>query len=65
MHPAHRRKALRLAEFDRLLTETVQAVTRPARDRLRLDLAFSPQNAARTADLAARRATAAPSSPSP
>ncbi|GLX96735.1 hypothetical protein [Herbidospora sp. NBRC 101105] len=47
-------RPLRLAEFDGLFAEAVQSVTRPDETRLRLDLVFSPENAARTADLAAR-----------
>jgi hypothetical protein len=45
---------LRVAEFDALFTETVQDVTRPERTRLRLELVFSPEAAARAAELAAR-----------
>ncbi len=47
-------RPLRLAEFDGLFAEAVQSVTRPDQTRLRLDLVFSPENAARTADLVAR-----------
>ncbi|WP_090764550.1 hypothetical protein [Nonomuraea maritima] len=45
---------LRIAEFDALFADAVWGVARPERVRLRLDLAFSPDNAARAADLAAR-----------
>ncbi|WP_197093419.1 hypothetical protein [Nonomuraea sp. SBT364] len=45
---------LRVAEFDALFAEAVQGVARPDRTRLRLDLVFSPGNAARAAELAAR-----------
>lgn len=45
---------LRLAEFDALFAGVVQAVTRPDHTRLRLDLVFSPGNAARAAELTAR-----------
>ncbi|MFF0312157.1 hypothetical protein ACFYSC_32370 [Streptosporangium sp. NPDC004379] len=45
---------LRVAEFDALFTETVQGVTRPEHTRLRLELVFSRDNAARAAELAAR-----------
>lgn len=45
---------LRVAEFDALLTEAVEAVRRPGRERLRLELAFSPEHVARAAELAAR-----------
>ncbi|XVQ89484.1 hypothetical protein ACQP2K_19315 [Microbispora siamensis] len=47
-------KPLRMAEFDALFAEAVQAVRRPGRERLRLELVFSPEHAARTAELAAR-----------
>ncbi|MDX3108154.1 hypothetical protein ACIBO5_57825 [Nonomuraea angiospora] len=43
-----------MAELDALFTETVQAVTRPEHTRLRLELVFSPEAAARAAELAAR-----------
>jgi hypothetical protein len=45
---------LRVAEFDGLFAEAVQALSRPDEARLRLELVFSPQNAARAAELAAR-----------
>ncbi|WP_326642508.1 hypothetical protein OIE67_20060 [Nonomuraea fuscirosea] len=45
---------LRVAEFDALFTEAVQAVQRPEPTRLRLELVFSPEHAARAAELAAR-----------
>ncbi|NUP38979.1 MAG: hypothetical protein HOY76_18670, partial [Streptomyces sp.] len=45
---------LRVAEFDDLFADAVQGVARPERTRLRLDLVFSPDNAARTAELTAR-----------
>jgi hypothetical protein len=45
---------LRVAEFDALFTEAVQALSRPDRTRLRLELVFSPDNAARAAELTAR-----------
>ncbi|WP_326631783.1 hypothetical protein OIE67_44225 [Nonomuraea fuscirosea] len=45
---------LRVAEFDALFAEAVQAVQRPERTRLRLELVFSPDHAARAAELAAR-----------
>ncbi|MFF0311909.1 hypothetical protein ACFYSC_31105 [Streptosporangium sp. NPDC004379] len=45
---------LRVAEFDALFTEAVQAVRRERPTRLRLELAFSPGHAARAAELAAR-----------
>uniref|UniRef100_UPI003F495028 hypothetical protein n=1 Tax=Nonomuraea bangladeshensis TaxID=404385 RepID=UPI003F495028 len=45
---------LRVAEFDALFAEAVQTVQRPERTRLRLELVFSPDNAARTAELATR-----------
>ncbi|MGP3962740.1 hypothetical protein ACTWPT_42785 [Nonomuraea sp. 3N208] len=45
---------LRVAEFDGLFAEAVQALSRPDRTRLRLELIFSPENAARAAELAAR-----------
>ncbi|MED7930697.1 hypothetical protein SMD20_41175 [Nonomuraea sp. LP-02] len=47
-------RPLRVAEFDALFAETVRAVRRPGRERLRLELAPSPDNAARAAELAAR-----------
>ncbi|MEU8250124.1 hypothetical protein [Nonomuraea sp. NPDC048916] len=47
-------RPLRVAEFDGLFTEAVQAVQRSERERLRLELAFSPDNAARAAELTAR-----------
>jgi hypothetical protein len=45
---------LRVAEFDALFADAVQGLARPERTRLRLDLAFSPDNAARAAELTAR-----------
>ncbi|WP_432872143.1 hypothetical protein [Microbispora rosea] len=45
---------LRVAEFDALFAEAVRAVRRPGRERLRLELAFSPDHAARAAELTAR-----------
>ncbi len=45
---------LREAEFDALFAEAVQAVHRPGRTRLLLDLLFAPDNAARASRLAAR-----------
>ncbi|MEV0589266.1 hypothetical protein [Nonomuraea sp. NPDC050310] len=45
---------LRVAEFDGLFAEAVQGVERVEPTRLRLELGFSPGNAARAAELAAR-----------
>ena len=45
---------LRLAEFDALFADAVQAVQRLEPTRLRLELVFSPDHAARSAELAAR-----------
>ncbi|MGJ6969067.1 hypothetical protein ACSDR0_44960 [Streptosporangium sp. G11] len=45
---------LRVAEFDALFADAVQALERPDRMRLRLELVFSPEHAARTAELSAR-----------
>ncbi|WP_169987023.1 hypothetical protein [Microbispora sp. H10836] len=45
---------LRLAEFDALFAEVVQAVRREERERLRLELVFTPEHAARAAELTAR-----------
>ncbi|WP_084965115.1 hypothetical protein [Thermoactinospora rubra] len=45
---------LREAEFDALFAAAVQAIQRPDRTRLRLELIFTPANAARAAELAAR-----------
>ncbi|MEV5559925.1 hypothetical protein AB0L44_40315 [Nonomuraea wenchangensis] len=45
---------LRVAEFDALFAEAAQGVTRPEPTRLRLELVFSTDNAARAAELAAR-----------
>ncbi|MFI7131800.1 hypothetical protein ACIBQ1_39420 [Nonomuraea sp. NPDC050153] len=45
---------LRVAEFDALFADAVQAVQRPEQTRLRLELVFSPDHAARAAELAAR-----------
>ncbi|GAB3136620.1 hypothetical protein [Microbispora hainanensis] len=47
-------RPLRVAEFDALFAEAVQAVRRPGREVLRLELAFSPEHAARAAELTAR-----------
>jgi hypothetical protein len=47
-------RPLRVAEFDGLFTGAVRAVARPEPTRLRLELTFSPDNAARAAELAAR-----------
>ncbi|MEU6796780.1 hypothetical protein ABZ907_34230 [Nonomuraea wenchangensis] len=47
-------RPLRVAAFDALFAETVRAVRRPGRERLRLELAPGPDNAARAAELAAR-----------
>jgi hypothetical protein len=43
-----------VAEFDALFAEAVQGVARPEHTWLRLELVFSPDNAARAAELAAR-----------
>ncbi|MEV4895576.1 hypothetical protein AB0K48_40005, partial [Nonomuraea sp. NPDC055795] len=45
---------LRVAEFDALFTDAVRALQRPDRTRLRLELAVSPEHAARAAELSAR-----------
>jgi hypothetical protein len=45
---------LRVAEFDALFAEAVRGVARPERTRLRLELVFSPEGAARAAELAVR-----------
>lgn len=45
---------LRVAEFDALFADAAQDVARPERTRLRLELASSPDNAARAAELTAR-----------
>jgi hypothetical protein len=45
---------LRVAEFDALFAEAVQGLARPERTRLRLDLVFTPEHAARAAELTAR-----------
>ena len=45
---------LRVAEFDALFADAVQAVVRPEPTRLRLELVFSAEHAARAAELAAR-----------
>lgn len=45
---------LRVAEFDALFADAVQALARPERTRLRLELVSSPDNAARAAELTAR-----------
>ncbi|GII77474.1 hypothetical protein Sru01_24560 [Sphaerisporangium rufum] len=47
-------RPLRVAEFDALFAEAVQAVRRAEPGRLRLDLVFTSGNAARAAELAAR-----------
>jgi hypothetical protein len=43
-----------VAELDALFAEAVQALARPERTRLHVDLVFSPGNAARAAELTAR-----------
>ncbi|MFG6201745.1 hypothetical protein [Nonomuraea sp. JJY05] len=45
---------LRVAELDALFAEAVQALSRPERTRLRLELVFTPDIAARAAELMAR-----------
>ncbi|MFB4269653.1 hypothetical protein [Nonomuraea sp. GTA35] len=45
---------LRVAEFDALFADAVQDLARPERTRLRLELVFSPEHAARAAELTAR-----------
>ncbi|MFF0246998.1 hypothetical protein ACWEU6_13655 [Streptosporangium sandarakinum] len=45
---------LRVAEFDALFTDAVRGAARPEPTRLRLELVFSPGNAARAAELTAR-----------
>ncbi|WP_248965440.1 hypothetical protein [Sphaerisporangium perillae] len=45
---------LRVAEFDALFAAAVQTIARPWPRRLRLELVFSPDNAARAAELSAR-----------
>ncbi|GAA5075505.1 hypothetical protein HNP84_005980 [Thermocatellispora tengchongensis] len=45
---------LRVAEFDALFADAVQTVVRLAPTRLRLELVFGPEHAARAAELAAR-----------
>ncbi|MEU4702655.1 hypothetical protein [Nonomuraea dietziae] len=45
---------LRVAEFDALFADAVQALARPERTRLRLELTFSAEHAARAAELTAR-----------
>jgi hypothetical protein len=45
---------LRVAEFDALFADAVQALARPEPTRLRLELVFSPEHAAWAAELAAR-----------
>ncbi|MFC5828016.1 hypothetical protein [Nonomuraea insulae] len=45
---------LRVAEFDALFADAVQAVVRPEPTRLRLELVCSPEHAAQAAELAAR-----------
>lgn len=47
-------RPLRLEEFGGLFGEAVTSVSRPEPDRLRLDLVFSPETAARTAGLITR-----------
>jgi hypothetical protein len=47
-------RPLRVAEFDTLFADAVRAVARPDRARLRLELVFGPDHAARAAELAAR-----------
>ncbi|MEU4232842.1 hypothetical protein AB0F17_51855 [Nonomuraea sp. NPDC026600] len=48
------KQPLRVAEFDALFADAVQALTRPERARLHLELVFSPEHAARAAELTAR-----------
>jgi hypothetical protein len=48
------KQPLRVAEFDAFFARAVRAVNRPARDRLLLELAFSPPTAALAAELMAR-----------
>jgi hypothetical protein len=45
---------LRVAEFDALFADAAQALSRPDRTRLRLELTFTPEHAARAAELSAR-----------
>jgi hypothetical protein len=45
---------LRVAEFDALFADAVQGLARPEPTRLRLELVFSPELAARAAELMAR-----------
>ncbi|MGW4639502.1 hypothetical protein ACWEN6_13290 [Sphaerisporangium sp. NPDC004334] len=45
---------LRVAEFDALFAETLQAVRRESSTRLGLELRFAPEHAGRAAELAAR-----------
>ncbi|WP_062357775.1 hypothetical protein [Herbidospora yilanensis] len=47
-------RPLRVAEFDALFAETLQAVRRKSATRLRLELVSAPEHAARAAELAAR-----------
>ncbi|MGW4961691.1 hypothetical protein ACWEPL_31115 [Nonomuraea sp. NPDC004186] len=47
-------RPLRVAEFDALFAEAVQALSRPEHTRLRLELVFTPDNAAHAAELTAR-----------
>ncbi|MFI6395381.1 hypothetical protein [Nonomuraea sp. NPDC050540] len=47
-------RPVRLAEFDAFFADAVQAVRRPGRELLRLELVFSPERAARAAELSAR-----------
>ncbi|MET7334731.1 hypothetical protein [Nonomuraea sp. NPDC005650] len=47
-------RPLRVAEFDALFADAVHTAVRPERTRLRLGLGFSPDHAARAAELAAR-----------
>lgn len=45
---------MRVAEFDTLFADAVHAVVRPGRTRLRWELEFTPEVAARAAELAAK-----------
>jgi hypothetical protein len=47
-------RPLRVAEFDAFFADAVRAIERPERTRLRLDVIFTPENAAQAAELAAR-----------
>jgi hypothetical protein len=50
-------RPLRVADFDRFFADSVRAVGRPERARLRLELEPGPQAAARAAELAAAEAS--------